>query len=42
MAQEPGPLAGTTAHIAGAIRYFCGPESSWTMGQAQAEPGEVD
>lgn len=41
MAQEPGPLAGTTAHIAGAIRYICGPEP-WAMGQARAEPGEVD
>lgn len=39
MAQQPIARPGEAADVAGAIRYFCGPESSWTTGQCLAVDG---
>ncbi|MFA5884310.1 MAG: SDR family oxidoreductase [Acidimicrobiia bacterium] len=39
MAQQPLDRPGEAEDVAGAIRYFCGPESSWTTGQCLAVDG---
>ena len=38
-AQQPIARPGEAEDIAGAIRYFCGPESSWTTGQCLTVDG---
>ena len=38
-AQQPLDRDGEAEDIAGAIRYFCGPESSWTTGQCLTVDG---
>lgn len=37
--QQPLARPGEAEDVAGAIRYFCGPESSWTTGQCLAIDG---
>lgn len=37
--QQPIDRPGEAVDIAGAIRYFCGPESSWTTGQCMTVDG---
>jgi NAD(P)-dependent dehydrogenase (short-subunit alcohol dehydrogenase family) len=37
--QQPIDRPGEAEDVAGAIRYFCGPESSWTTGQCLAVDG---
>jgi len=37
--QQPIARPGEAEDVAGAIRYFCGPESSWTTGQCLAIDG---
>jgi NAD(P)-dependent dehydrogenase (short-subunit alcohol dehydrogenase family) len=37
--QQPIDRPGEADDVAGAIRYFCGPESSWTTGQCLAVDG---
>jgi NAD(P)-dependent dehydrogenase (short-subunit alcohol dehydrogenase family) len=39
LAQQPIDRPGEAEDVAGAIRYFCGPESSWTTGQCLAVDG---
>jgi len=39
MAQQPLDRPGEAEDVAGAIRYFCGPESAWTTGQCLAVDG---
>jgi len=39
MEQQPLAREGEAEDIAGAIRYFCGPESSWTTGQCLTVDG---
>ena len=39
MEQQPLDREGEAEDIAGAIRYFCGPESSWTTGQCLTVDG---
>jgi NAD(P)-dependent dehydrogenase (short-subunit alcohol dehydrogenase family) len=39
MAQQPLDRPGEADDVAGAIRYFCGPESAWTTGQCLAVDG---
>jgi NAD(P)-dependent dehydrogenase (short-subunit alcohol dehydrogenase family) len=39
MTQQPIDRPGEAEDVAGAIRFFCGPESSWTTGQCLAVDG---
>jgi len=39
LVQQPIDREGEAEDIAGAIRYFCGPESSWTTGQCLTVDG---
>ena len=39
LVQQPIDRPGEADDVAGAIRYFCGPESSWTTGQCIAVDG---
>lgn len=39
LAQQPLARPGEAEDVAGAIRYFCGPESAWTTGQCLAVDG---
>ena len=39
MVQQPLDRPGEAEDVAGAIRYFCGPESAWTTGQCLAVDG---
>jgi len=39
LVQQPIDRPGEAEDVAGAIRYFCGPESSWTTGQCIAVDG---
>jgi NAD(P)-dependent dehydrogenase (short-subunit alcohol dehydrogenase family) len=39
MEQQPLDRPGEAEDVAGAIRYFCGPESAWTTGQCIAVDG---